>query len=133
MPRALTVLGYLVLAVVLGLAMWLLGGQDQPLLLGLWSGVCAVAGAAGGLWLRRQRRPRTIKSADRIKAVRRVLLISAIVLLALALSVLAGRFGFDLQAPLWIVGFAAAGAGVLNVVWLATSLLDRTAARSKPD
>jgi hypothetical protein len=65
--------------------------------------------------------------------MRRVLLISAIALLALAISVLVGQLAFGVQAPIWIAGIAAAVASVLNVAWLATSPRDRTAARSEQD
>ena len=50
--------GYLLLAVGLGAAYHFLRSPHADWALSLWFGVCAVAGAVGGLWLRRRLRKR---------------------------------------------------------------------------
>ena len=50
--------GYALLAVTMGVGLWWIGGQRQPLALAVFQTACLTAGLAGGLALRRWRQRR---------------------------------------------------------------------------
>lgn len=56
MRTFLHLIGYALLAVVLGTAVWLLRGQEGPWLWAFYLGLCMVAGAVIGRWLYSRRK-----------------------------------------------------------------------------